>query len=188
MQKLHLACRKEDGLRPTLEHIYIDKDSIVCSDGWILVKHKTKVILGKDFVEKLGDREIVVRGSDWKKLCKPYLSILLENNLIKIITRKGNELIEVKELKDCDFRKPNFDSVIPNEEEYIGGIGSFGLDPTKLSNLQQAMYPKVKNNSWLIFKFAKVDPELKAILVKPISDEFDLRETKAMIMPVKSNK
>lgn len=179
LPKMHLAC-SDDELRPTMTHILFTKEEIVASDATILVIHKTKDYLDKEFIKSMPERFLISR---WNYL-------ILSKRNAKIKYDKVRKLIIVTDLKYTEhyvpvipddgekFNKyPDYEKVFPEKSHKIINIG---INGKRLENLYKSMLMPYQYYYPLIFEFCGVDKAIKVTV--PCSNAIGI------IMPQMINK
>ncbi len=65
-----------------LMHIYITKDIVFASDGYIAITHKTSELFNASFIKNIPADGMQISGYDWKMLSKSHDKIEMDENLM----------------------------------------------------------------------------------------------------------
>ena len=142
LPKLHLAC-SDNELRVAMNHIQIDSNRVVATDGMILVWISTEKLFGEEITSQLTNDPIYIHKKDWGKFTKPYRSISYNGGVFSI--QRKDFSIDTVEPSRMEDRFPVYEDIIPTYN--VSQVDSLiGLDPRLAVRALEAMsYPNEKN-------------------------------------------
>ncbi len=82
LPKLHKALPKDKFFKPSLAHVYINKDVVFASDEYIAITHKTSELFNKRFIKNIPTDGMQISHYDWKMLSKAHDRIEMDENLM----------------------------------------------------------------------------------------------------------
>ena len=141
--ELHLACTKDE-MRPSMNHVLVNKDYCVATNAHIMAVTKTKTVFSNSFYEGIvsRDRNILINREDWAKMCKAsVIGILWEaDNMVQITHRnKRPEFFKVEDEKSIG-RFPNWKAVVPHlSGKSTSSLIHLGINADLLATLQKAL-------------------------------------------------
>lgn len=180
--KIH-ECLATDELRPAMSYAFVTKEETAATDAHILVVHRTSEIFDDLFIPQIPEGGLFVGKEPLVDLAKKdvlKVNFIESHSILEVIhqdryKKLTKRYFDVKMAKDVDFQYPKYNSVFPDGQEKISGIG---LNPAYLNRLCKAL--GAENGVNLQFY-----GEHRPIIVKPHSSDYPT--AKGLIMPVMSN-
>jgi len=135
--KLHLACA-DDGLRPQMMCVKVEREFTFASDAHICVRHQTSSIFKEEFIKQIPEAGIMIPRKAIYLICqKATVKISLTDDKKQIqLHRTDESVISFKLYSDRAY--PNANSIYPDMKD-CKELSKIGINTGLLLRLSQSM-------------------------------------------------
>jgi hypothetical protein len=176
-QKLHLVLGKDD-LRPIFKFMLLSREVVVATNSHILVVHDPNEIFEQHFIDTIPDGEWLVPAKAVQEMSKPKAFYYVKDGYLNIEIKGSKTAYKMIPNGGEEGTYPNYTVVIPESYGYEANI--IQVNPALLNDLRQAIEPE---SPGVILEFSGLGRAMKV----RVSDRFDIKNYKAVIMPMMLN-